>query len=149
MFHHYPDNFEIWEDPAWEECSMVEICLSRALQLSINQIKTADAWQQYEEIINTEISEEKYQAEIYREDYTRMHHLVRTFWQQHFADLVGHTIEFPQFKTLKMGEKLTDILADTDPQIVEAIGKIGLPGIFSNKVKDTIRKIAQASLNAP
>ncbi len=60
--------------------------------------------------------------------------MMKQFWQHHFSHLIGERIEYPRFIDMK----LEDILADTAPNIVEAIAELGLPGNFSNNVRETI-----------
>lgn len=144
----YPDDFDVSEDPDWDELFLVELGLEHALRLSVGRITTAAAWKQYEGVVRAQIEEERRQAEIRQAQYELKNDLVRQFWRLHFADLAGDKIEYPQFVDLKLAERLADILADTDPEVVEAVADLGLPGSFSNRVKEDIKQIARKIANS-
>jgi hypothetical protein len=144
----YPDDFELSEDPDWEELFSVELHLQQALRLFVGRITTADAWKQYESVVHAQIAEERRQATIRQAEYERKRDLAQQFWRQHFADLTGQRIEYPEFVGLKLGPRIADILADTDPQVVEAIADLGLPGNFSTHASADIKYIARKIANS-
>jgi hypothetical protein len=61
----YPDDFDVWEDPVWDELSGVEITLQQALRLYVGRMLTADAWNQLEDIVRAQMEDEQRQSEVY------------------------------------------------------------------------------------
>lgn len=147
--HDYPEDFDMDNDPGWEELNMFEIHLEHVLLLYVSRITTADTWQQYERVVRARIEDERREMELRQKQHTLMSNMVQQFWENHFSHLTGERIEYPEFEAMRLGEILTEILADTDPKIVEAIAALGLPGSFSNKVRDTITQLAHDIVNTP
>ena len=121
----------------------VSSALEETLRLAIGRIATADVWQRLEMVARAEIDEEHRRNQERWAKHKLMSEQAQVFWQQHFAYLEDERIEKVVFKEIQLGEKLADILADTDPEIVAAIAEVGLPGNFSNSVRDTIIAIAK------
>jgi hypothetical protein len=107
---------------------------------------TLDAWKNYRAAVNEQIEAERREAEAAEAQAMVKRNLVRQFWEQHFDDLTGIRIEKPAFDAMKLEDRLEDILADTDPDVVEAIAERGLPGLFSNSVADIIKMVAKNAL---
>ncbi len=132
------DDDEVWENPEWDEIDIIMIFLNAALRDDALQMTTAEAWQRYEAPVRSEIEASRQQAEHHRQ----MQAWVRQFWEQHFPDIVGNRIEVPQFREMNLEHRITEVLADTDPQIVRLIAELGAPGNYSNRVRVMIKDLA-------
>lgn len=141
-----PSDDDFWDDEFWDVVIEVEIPLQSVLGLVVGRMTTSEAWQRFEQVVRLQIEEEKRIQAERAARYTAMREQVKQFWKQYFAELEALRIEKPQFRELKLADRLVDVLADTDPQIVEAIAEIGLPGNFSNSVRDAIQQIARQAL---
>jgi hypothetical protein len=139
------------DDDGWDEVVEdvfeVEYTLQNVLRLIIGQGTTVDAWRNFEDVVIEQLATERKRQDEEQARLLMMHEQVQVFWRQYCADLEGMRIERPDFKRLNLAERLADVLADSDPQIVEAIAKLGLPGKFSNSVHELIRQIASRALS--
>lgn len=143
----HSEDLETWEDTIWEALVMVDLSLQQALMLHVNRVSTAYAWDRFQAAARAQIAKEQREAKILEEEYALMRERVRGLWQQHFNDLTGQRIEYPQFDAMALEARIKDVLADADPWVVEAVAKLGLPGIFSNSVRDAVRRIARDVAN--
>lgn len=141
-----PDDDAAW-DALWDDISDVQFPLERALQLLAGKMTTEEAWRRFKATVKAQQEGEKRQAAERAALYAVWRDRAHTFWRSNFADLAEQRIEKPQFKALQLDGRLTELLADTDPQIVEAIAAIGLPSNFSNPVVEIVKQIAQHALN--
>jgi hypothetical protein len=136
-----------FQDVLWDDLGSVTISLEAALSLYVGQMSTAEIWKRFETLTYAQIEEEQRLSAERAAHYKRMHQLARQFWITHFADLQGTRIEQPEFKALHLEEHLRELFADADPDVVEAIAEVGLPGIFSNSVVEAIKRLAQNALS--
>jgi hypothetical protein len=142
------DLFDMWED-IWHDVDNVERALEYALRVSVGEMATADAWRGYEAVVRARLEQELRQQAEHAAQIAIMRDQTRAFWQQHFPDLVGSRIEMPEFRRLKLLRRLTELIADTDPEIVRAILEVGFPADFSGSMGDQITEIARAALDEP
>lgn len=140
------DDVDEFKDSMIEELTDFEICMDVIWENLFANFRTEAAWDTYYAVTLKEIAEEERQAEERARLYHAKHTCAKTFWNAHFADLRYLRIEKPQFKELGLAERLADLLADADPEIVQAIAEIGLFGDFSNSVHEAIKALAREAL---
>ena len=123
----------------------VQLGLEHALIRLFGSLTTEETWRRYELAAHEEALEQQRQHDIWMRELERQRWQARQFWETHFADVIGMRVEVPQFRSLSLESRLREILLDTDPETVDSIAALGLPGDFSNSVQERIRKIAQAA----
>jgi hypothetical protein len=126
-----------------DETVLVQESITKATLLQIGEMATSDVWQRYLPAVQRRIVEEQRKAEEQAAYRTVMQQRIQYFWAHHFPDIEGQRIEKPQFKELHLADRLRELLADADPEVVDAIAELGLPGPFSNSVRDEIQHLAR------
>jgi len=134
------------EDAIWDDLDLIMIILERALLIVIEHIPTLEAWKRFEALTHQQIAEERRLSAARTALYDRMYEQARQFWYAHFPDLQKTQIELPQYQELRLEQRLTALLADTDPEVVEVVAKVSLPGNFSNSVRYAIQLLAKNAL---
>lgn len=143
-----PDQFaeaDMSIDP-WDDLCMVSTLLEWMLKLSVEPVSTADAWERFEILTLRQMETERRRQTEAAARRERQGEQARHFWMTHFTDLTTERIDRPRYRNLRLEERLRDLLADTDPAVVEAIAEFGLPGQFSNRVHEAIQALARAAL---
>jgi len=137
---------EVDELQAFDDALGLLPALQFVLPSIFTDINTQDVWAQYETLVRKKLAEEVHQRKIRQARHQYQKKLVDTFWQAHFSHLVGKRIEKPEFDDMKFAEDLSNILLDTDPEIIEAIIEIDVPQNVSNSVREIIKNIAKQAL---
>lgn len=141
----YDEDDDIWID-MFDDVTWVQSAITHAIVLTIGLRSTQEAWATLQTEVQIQMAEERREAEERAAHYAVMHEQIQQFWQRHFAHLDNRRIERPEFRALKLADRLRDLLADTDPQLVHAISELSLPGDFSNSVRTEIQRIARRVL---
>lgn len=137
---------EVWEHPEWDYWDDFCLYIEHILSIKISAMTTESIWAQHKLRVLALIDEENRIRDERQRIINRQWQLAKTFWSQHFADTAHQKIEVPQFKELEIEARLRERLLDTDPEIVEAIASVGVPGFFSNSVEAMIKGIAKEAL---
>ncbi|MEL6525820.1 MAG: hypothetical protein AAFQ07_08935 [Chloroflexota bacterium] len=138
---------EFWEHPKWAEWEDFCVDIEPILVIEISAITTESIWEEHHHRVLDLIDEENRIREEQRKITKRQWQLASDFWHQHFEDATAYQkIEKPQFHELKIETRLTELLLDTDPEIVKAIARLGVPGWFSGSVEGRIKGIAGDAL---
>lgn len=130
----------------YEAVDMVDISLRFVLLALLERLSTADVWDKYHLLVQVKIVNERRVARERLQQHQLWLQQAKTFWETHFQDVTLNRIEAKEFDALELGNRLAEVLLDTDPAIVEAIANVGLPKNFSNSVKYEIEKIAKNAL---
>lgn len=138
------DESNLFEDKRWDfsEIPIIVSILAFASLKDTLKLLTTDAWKWFETDIHTENAARRKEAE--RRHY--MQEQVKRFWGLHFPDLMSIRIEMPLFRKMGLEKRITDVLADADPDIVQAIVEIYVPGNYSNTVRECIQYIARRAI---
>lgn len=148
--HNHPDDYELHFDPVWDELDLEIICLEHALAeyISQSQLTTKQAWDENAAMVRAKIERERIEYQARVEQHHQMQEQIKEVWQAFFPDLMNMTIEMPQFREMKLEERIADVLTDIDPQIVEAMasGRFSPPFICSISVRGTIQRIAKDAM---
>lgn len=142
----YADDIDVWEDARWNDIEIIEMQVCWALGQVVGQLSTAEAWERYQPDVVFEEEEQLLRVEADMLQRQEVEEMAAGFWQQHFSDLQGHRIELSQFAELGLVGILEDLFADTDPDVVEAIAEVGLPGDLSSKAQQMVRGLARQAL---
>lgn len=133
--------YEAWEDDRWENgdfCSIGSFLTCAVLKMVL-QLPTAEAWDQFRDHI---LAEKVAQHERH-EQHRAMWQQVDQFWQLHFPDLMKMNIELPLFHKMELEVRIAHVLADADPVIVQMMHAVGVPGLYSNNVRERIMAIVR------
>jgi len=141
----YDSDDDVWMD-ILDDVTWVQSAITHAVMVQIGRLSTKDAWQEFQTAARAQIALERKEAEDRAAHYRALRQTVHEFWDAHFADLSENYIDKPTFNALGIPARLLASLADSDPDIVEAIVEVGLPGTFSNSVALEIKAIAQKAL---
>jgi len=140
-----PDPYE-FNNAIWEDASLIIVILEQAMSLLVEAFDTTEAWTQFETETRQQIEEEERLSREHSAYYSVLFGQARQFWHTHFIALVDERIELPQFKELGLENRFRELFLDTDPAVVQAIAKVGLPGNFSNSVAEAIKYLAKEAL---
>jgi hypothetical protein len=145
----YEDDAATWED-RWidlsDEIIEVQTIIANLLMVQIEQVTTKEAWETFENTVRAQLEEELQEAIERAAHYSALREMIRAFWDVHFADIDGKRIEKPEFTALKLADRLRELFLDADPDLVEAVAELGLPGMFSNSVAIQIQYLARQAL---
>lgn len=146
--HNYPDDHDLFDDPVWDELDLEIICLEQALREYAGQLTTKQVWKEKAATVRARIERERIEYEVRAEQHREVDQKIREVWRAFFPDLAYTRIEMPQFREMGLEARIGDILADLDPQIVEAVatGHYTPPFNCSNSVRDTIWWMARHAL---
>ena len=125
----------------WEDSDIPWIIprLTSVLVKDVLQLSTADAWKQFEADIIAENEARRKKAEQYQYQQQQVHQ----FWELHFPDLMRMRIEMPLFREMDLEQRIAEVLADADPQIVRMMAEVRLPGNYSLTVEEHIKEIVR------
>ncbi len=133
-------------DEVWDDVDLVKISLEQAILMIIRRIPCAAAWQQFEPLTQQQLAQEKRLAAERAVHYASIHAQAQQFWDTYFSDLQRVRIDQPQFRQLRIAERLRECFLDADPDVIAAIVEVGLPGNFSNRVSEAVKTIARDAL---
>ena len=136
------DDMTIESERTWDDQDIIVTVLASALCQDVLRMQTTDAWIQYEPLVQADLLEEQAKAQRCEEEAE----IVREFWRTHFPDFLEARIEMPDFKGLRLGDRVAEVLADTDPEIVRMLTEFPIPGNYSNSVRTAIINIARRAL---
>lgn len=136
------DESEVFVDERWDmsDIPIITLTLSFALLEDILQLSTKDAWQWFEADIRVENEARRKKAEQHQ----YMLEQTQQFWEGHFPDLIGLRIEMPLFREIGLEKRISEVLADADPDMVRMLAERAyFPGNYSNTVNAWIQDIVR------
>lgn len=137
---------DLFDHPIWDVADLVILALERALWHSVAQRPTIEIWNVHERVARHQRAEQAAARDEQMAEHGRKQTLVVEFWNTHFPHLLGVHMDYPHYVASGIEERLQTLFLDANPDVIEAIQDIGLPGLCSNKVSARIKKVAQSAL---